>query len=38
VTWQRKLAGHTGKAAFAPDGRHLAVANLDGTLFLFRLP
>jgi WD40 repeat protein len=32
-----KLAGRAEAAAMAADGRHLAVANSDGTVFIFRL-
>ncbi len=33
----RKLAGTPHGKAAAPDRRHLAIANSDGTIFLFRL-
>ena len=34
--WQ--LPGPVPAVRFAPDGRHLAFANLNGTIYLLRLP
>jgi WD40 repeat protein len=37
VLLHRKLQGNPAAATIAPDGRHIAVANTDGMIFLFRL-
>jgi WD40 repeat protein len=36
LAWQ--LPGTIQSAAFAPDGRHLATANVNGTVYVLRLP
>jgi WD40 repeat protein len=33
-----RLPGYANQLLFAPDGRHLATANGDGTTYLFRVP
>jgi WD40 repeat protein len=43
VLGRRKLAdwrlpGEVGQVVFAPDGRHLATANGNGTVYVFRVP
>jgi WD40 repeat protein len=36
--FERRFPGSVPGLAFAPDGRHLAVGNRDGTIYLLRLP
>jgi WD40 repeat protein len=36
--FQWQLAGEVRALAFAPDSRHLATANSNGTVYIFRLP
>jgi serine/threonine protein kinase len=36
--YYRPLPCEVKHIAFAPDGRHLATANMDGTVYIFRLP
>jgi WD40 repeat protein len=36
--WDHELPGVVMRVAFAPDGRHLATLNGNGTVYIFRLP
>jgi WD40 repeat protein len=38
MLYRRRMPGRVVDADFAPDGRHLAVANGNGTVYILRLP